>query len=68
MKNALKFSGMAFQMGAIISLGTYGGYRWDLALGRWNDESTACATLGCSLFSTILALAIVLKQVINDVK
>lgn len=66
MKNALKYSGMAFQMGGIIAAGSYAGYRWDLSQGRWNEEHTAWATLGCSLAATLLALTLVIRQVIQD--
>jgi hypothetical protein len=68
MKNAIKYSSMAFQMGAIIALGTYGGYRWDLADGRWGEEQTAWATVGCSLMATVIALTLILRQVLNDSK
>ncbi len=68
MKNAIKFSGMAFQMAAIIGLGTYGGYRWDVSEGRWGEEQTAWATVACALLSTLLALGLVVKQIIDDSK
>ncbi|MDG1252881.1 MAG: AtpZ/AtpI family protein [Schleiferiaceae bacterium] len=68
MKNAIKFSGMAFQMAATIGLGTYGGYRWDLEAGRWSDETTPWATVACALLSTLLALGVVIKQILDDSK
>ncbi len=68
MKNAIKYSGMAFQMGGVILLGAYGGYRWDLSAGRWGDGQTAWATVGCSLLATIVALTLVVRQVLNDSK
>jgi hypothetical protein len=68
MKDAIKYSGMAFQMGAVIALGAFGGYRWDLADGRWGDGQTAWATVGCSLVATVVALTLILRQVLNESK
>ncbi|MDP5067479.1 MAG: hypothetical protein RLZZ02_837 [Bacteroidota bacterium] len=68
MKNAIKFSGMAFQMGATIGLGAYAGYRWDLADGRWAEGETAWATVGCTLAATLIALTLIIRQVLNDSK
>jgi hypothetical protein len=68
MKNAIKYSGMAFQMGTVIALGAYGGYRWDLVAGRWGEGETAWATVGCSLLATVIALTMIIRQVLNDSK
>lgn len=59
---------MALQMGVIIAAGAYGGYRWDLADGRWNEEQTAWATVGCSLLAVAIALTATIRQVLNDSK
>jgi hypothetical protein len=67
-KNALKYSGMAFQMGLVIALGTYGGYYLDVDAGRWSNDQTPWATVVCSLLSTLLALGLVVKQILNDAK
>jgi hypothetical protein len=53
-----RFSGIAFQMVAIIGLGTYGGYKLDEAYP--NDYSAY--TLICSLSSVAIALYIMIKQ------
>jgi hypothetical protein len=68
MKNAIKYSGMAFQMGGIIALGAYAGYRWDLSAGRWGNEATPWATVGCTLLATVMALTLIVRQVLNDSK
>ena len=68
MKNAIKYSGMAFQMGGVIALGSYAGYRWDLFAGRWADGETAWATVGCSLLATVISLILIVRQVLNDSK
>lgn len=59
-----KYSGIAFQMIAIIGLGSYGGVKLDEAYpnnNRW-------FTLICSLASVGIAMYVVFKQVANDSK
>ena len=65
MKNVMRFSGMGLQMAALISFGTYLGYRIDLIAGRWADTETPLATLLLSLLFTFLALILVIRQALK---
>ena len=55
-------------MGLVIALGTYGGYYLDVDAGRWSNDQTPWATVVSSLLSTLLALGLVVKQILNDAK
>ena len=57
----LKYSGMAFQMGATIGIGTWAGVELD----DWMQFETPVFTLILSLFSVIAALYLVLKDFIK---
>lgn len=57
----VKFSGMAFQMGAIIGLGAWGGNKLDEKL----QIESKLFTIIFSLTSIFLALFLVIKDVIN---
>lgn len=57
----LKYSGMAFQMGAIIALFSLGGYYLDQYL-----TTLPLFTLVGSLSSVCLSLYLFIKQAIND--
>jgi len=52
-------------MAALISFGTYLGYRIDLIAGRWSDTETPLATLLLSLLFTFLALILVIRQALK---
>ena len=56
-----KFSGIAFQMIAIIGLGSYGGVKLD----ELYPEFHPMFTLICSLGSVAIAMYLVIKQVGN---
>lgn len=59
-----KYSGLAFQMIAIIGLGSYGGVKLDEAYsdnGHW-------FALACSLASVVIAMYLVIKQAGNGPK
>jgi len=57
-----RFSGVAFQMIAIISLGTYGGFKLD---EKYPNE-LSLFTIICSLASVGIAMYFVIKQVSDD--
>jgi ATP synthase protein I len=57
--NALKYSGMAFQMGAIIALGVFGGRKLDQWLGM---EKVPIFTLVLSLASVGIAIYLSIKD------
>ena len=61
LNNYLRYSAMAFQMGAIIALGAW--------LGSWLDErvenQTPWYTIGIGLFSIFAALYLTLKDLIK---
>jgi len=54
-----KFSGIAFQMIAVIGLGSYGGVKLD----EMYPEFHPTFTLICSLASVAIAMYLVIKQV-----
>ncbi|MDR2011146.1 MAG: AtpZ/AtpI family protein [Bacteroidales bacterium] len=60
----IRYSTLAFEMGAIIGIGTYAGY--------WIDKKfsfeTPVFTIILSLFSVFSSLYLVIKQVKNDNK
>ena len=57
----IKYSGLAFQMGAIIGLGTWGGSKID----EMRETDFPLFTLIFSLVSVFVALYLVLKQLIG---
>ena len=57
----VKFSGMAFQMGAVIGLGAWGGVQLD---EKFQNESKLF-TIILSLASIFIAMYLVIKDVIN---
>jgi ATP synthase protein I len=59
-----RFSGIAFEMIAIIGLGTYGGMKLDEAY----PNSYSLFTIICSLLSVGIAMYVVIKQVSTDSK
>lgn len=60
----LKYSGMAFQMGIIILLGTYAGQKLD---GHFHSKQPYW-TIFLALLSIFAALYVVLKDLFNDKK
>ena len=60
-KSYLKYSGMAFQMGAIIALFSLGGYYLDQSL-----STLPLFTLIGSLSSVALSLYLFIRQALND--
>lgn len=58
LKNYARFSGIAFQMVAIIGLGSYGGVKLDEAY----PNEYSIFTIICSLISVAIALYFVIKQ------
>ncbi|MDL2262519.1 AtpZ/AtpI family protein [Bacteroidales bacterium OttesenSCG-928-I21] len=60
----IKYSAMAFEMGAIIGLGTYAGY-W---LDKKTSFETPVFTIILSLFSVFASLYLIINQVKNDNK
>ena len=61
LKSYAKYSGIAFQMGAIIFLGTWGGYKLD---NYFNFENHIL-TLILSMVSVFLAIYTVIKDFIK---
>ncbi len=61
LNNYVKFSGMAFQMGATIGLGAWGGTKLD---EMFNPDSQIF-TIVLSLLSIGIAMFMVIRQVIN---
>lgn len=55
------YSGMAFQMGAIIALGTYGGVKLD----RWLNLSPLF-TIICAMASIALAMYVMIYQLTQN--
>lgn len=54
----LKYSGMAFQMGAIIFIGVFGGFKLD----QWLELKTPIFTLILSLVSVFAAIYLSIKD------
>ena len=54
----LKYSGMAFQMGAIITIGVFGGVKLD----EWLELKTPVFTLVLSLASVAAAIYVSIKD------
>ncbi len=61
LKSYAKYSGIAFQMAAIIFIGTFGGYKLDEYFGFEKH----IITLVLSLLSVVLAIYIVIKDFIK---
>jgi len=61
LKNYAKYSGIAFQMAAVIFLGTWGGYKLD-AFFKFESH---ILTLILSLLSVILAIYVAVKDFIK---
>ncbi|MCD6555565.1 MAG: hypothetical protein DRI94_01525 [Bacteroidetes bacterium] len=61
LKNYAKYSGIAFQMAAVIFLGTWGGYKLD-AFFKFENH---ILTLILSLLSVILAIYVAVKDFIK---
>lgn len=61
LNNYARFSGIAFQMIAIIALGSYGGVKLD----ELYPDFYPMFTLVCSLASVAVAMYLVIKQVGN---
>ncbi|MFL5753767.1 MAG: AtpZ/AtpI family protein [Bacteroidia bacterium] len=55
----MKYSGMAFQMGAIITLGVFGGRKLDIWLGL---QKVPVFTLAFSLASVAIAIYLSIKD------
>lgn len=64
LNNYAKFSGIAFQMGIIIFLGTFGGIKLDKLV----KFSFPLFTVLCSFLSVMLAMYIVIKEFISKDK
>lgn len=58
LNNYAKYSGIAFQMAAVIFLGTWGGYKLDSYLNFENHILTVIL----SLLSVVLAIYVVVKD------
>lgn len=61
LKGYLKYSGIAFQMIAIIGLGTFLGVQLD----KKTDSETSFYTLILSLLSVFVALAFTIRQILH---
>jgi len=61
LKNYAKYSGIAFQMAAVIFLGTWGGYKLD----TFFKFESHILTLILSLLSVILAIYVAVKDFIK---
>ncbi len=59
--NYLKYGGMAFQMFAVIGIGSFGGMKLD----QYYKTSTPIFTIILSLLSIFASLYLVLKDFIN---
>lgn len=62
--NYLKYSGMAFQMGAIITIGVFGGKKLD----SWLELKTPIFTLILSLVSVSAAIYVSIKDFLKPKK
>jgi len=60
-RDYMKYSGMVFQMGIIILIGTWGGKKLDERL----QTSKPYFTVGLALLSIVVALYVVLKDLIR---
>lgn len=60
----VKYSGMAFQMLAIILIGIYGGKKLD----EWLHTGSKIFTLTFSLISVVGAMYLMIKDVLNNNK
>jgi len=60
----LKYSGMAFQMGAIITIGVFGGRKLD----SWLELKTPIFTLILSLVSVTAAVYVSIKDFLKPKK
>ncbi len=58
----LKYSGIAFQMIAIILIGIWGGIQLD----NYLQYEFPVFTLSCSVLAVIISLVQIIKQVLND--
>lgn len=64
LNNYAKYSGIAFQMFAIIGVGTFIGVKLD----AYNGNESNLWTIILSLSSTILAIVFVIRRIIADSK
>ena len=63
LKNFAKFSGLGFQMLAIIGVSTFLGVKLD---AFFSNSITQYYTLGLSLAGVVLAIIFTLKQILKD--
>jgi len=63
LKNFAKFSGLGFQMLAIIGISTFLGTKLD---AFFSNSITQYYTLGLSLAGVVLAIIFTLKQILKD--
>ncbi len=63
LKNFAKFSGLGFQMLAIIGISTFLGVKLDAFI---SNSITQYYTLGFSLAGVVLAIIFTLKQILKD--
>jgi len=63
LKNFAKFSGLGFQMLAIIGISTFLGTKLD---SFFSNSITQYYTLGLSLAGVVLAIIFILKQILKD--
>ena len=63
LKNFAKFSGLGFQMLAIIGVSTFLGTKLD---SFFSNSITQYYTLGLSLAGVVLAIIFTLKQILKD--
>ena len=63
LKNFAKFSGLGFQMLAIIGISTFLGTKLD---AFFSNSITQYYTLGLSLAGVVLAIVFTLKQILKD--
>ena len=63
LKNFAKFSGLGFQMLAIIGVSTFLGTKLD---AFFSNSITQYYTLGLSLAGVVLAIIFTLKQILKD--
>ncbi|MEM7085958.1 MAG: AtpZ/AtpI family protein [Bacteroidota bacterium] len=59
--NYARFSGIAFQMIAIIALGSYGGVKLDEAY----PNKYSLWSIGCSFASVIIAMVYIIRRIDN---
>ncbi len=57
----IRYSGLGFEMMAIIALGTFGGYKID----QWMDNDFKWATLGLMVLSVVISIFYGIRNILK---